>query len=105
MPNRTKIGRQGEHRAARHLRGKGFQVKLSPGSRGPADLNASKPRKKWFVQVKTSQGAEPAWPSPKDAARLERTAARAGGTAVVAQIAGQGEPTYRSVKTRRKLKP
>jgi Holliday junction resolvase len=105
MPNRTKIGQRGEHRAARHLRRKGFEVKLSPGSRGPADLNASKPRRRWLVQVKASQEAKPAWPSPKDTARLERAAARTGGTAVVAQVAGQGEPTYRSAKTRRKLKP
>ena len=72
MAEPVKIGRRGENRVAQDLKGKGFQVKLSPGSLGPSDLKASKPRKSWFVQVKTSQGPQPAWPGPQDYPGLRR---------------------------------
>jgi Holliday junction resolvase len=105
MAKPTKIGQRGEHPVARNLKTKGFQVELSPGSLGASDLKASKPRKNWFVQVKTSQGPQPAWPSPREIARLKAAATKANATPVVAQVSGNNPPEYRSAKNRRRLDP
>ena len=105
MPSRTRTGQRGEQRAAQRLRGAGRRVKRSPGSLGPYDLAATKPRSKWQVQVKASEGLHPDWPSREEIARLIRSANSAGATPIVAQVPGRGELVFRSARNRRKMRP
>jgi N-acetylmuramoyl-L-alanine amidase len=49
------FGRKQEEKVARFLRKRGASVKLSRGSKGPADLFVSFPtRTKWTAQVKAT---------------------------------------------------
>jgi Holliday junction resolvase len=105
MANRARTGRRGEDRAAQSLRRSGFSVTRSPGSRGPSDLTAVKPRKKWRVQVKSSEGPRPAWPSGEEIGRLVGAATNQGATPVVGLVPGQRGPAFFSARTRRRLKP
>ena len=98
-------GRKKELKVAKSLRGKGASVKVSPGSRGAADLKASfSPTRKWNIQVKASRGTSPASPSRKDLGRLKQGASKSGATPVVAKVSPKGT-TYRSARTGRTLKP
>lgn len=98
-------GRRKELKVARSLRGKGASVKMSPGSRGAADLKASfSPTRKWNVQVKASRGPSPASPSRRDLGRLKQGASRTGATPVLAKVTPKGT-TYKSARTGRTLKP
>ncbi|TET42295.1 MAG: hypothetical protein E3J66_03860, partial [Dehalococcoidia bacterium] len=66
----TYYGRRQEEKVARQLRGHGAEVKLSPGSRGAADLKAKFPSgRSWNVQVKSSRSGTPASPSAKELGR------------------------------------
>ncbi len=47
-------GAEMERKVAERLRHKGWEVKMSPGSRGPYDLTAKKGRRLWLVQVKAT---------------------------------------------------
>ena len=49
--NQYGYGRKKELKVAKSLRGRGASVKISPGSRGAADLKASfSPNRKWNIQ-------------------------------------------------------
>ena len=63
---------------------KGWDVKFSRGSRGPADLYASKESEEWYIEVKASTKA----PRIKglDILRLEKLASSAGACPVLALI-------------------
>ena len=63
---------------------KGWDVKFSRGSRGPADLYASKESEEWYIQVKASTKA----PRIKglDILRLEKLALLAGACPVLALL-------------------
>lgn len=50
----SKFGRDAEFIIANYLKLRGWNVNLSKGSRGPADLIATKNLKKWLIQVKSS---------------------------------------------------
>ena len=50
----TKFGREAEFVVAIYLRSCGWDVQLSRGSRGPADLIAIQGSTKWLIQVKSS---------------------------------------------------
>ena len=103
--NQFGYGRRKEHKVAKSLRGKGASVKVSPGSRGAADLRVSfSPTRKWNVQVKSSRGSSPASPSSRDMGRLKISASRSGATPVVAKVTPKGT-TYKSARTGRTLKP
>jgi hypothetical protein len=52
----SKFGREAEYVVALYLKSIGWDVRLSPASRGPADIVASCESSKWFIQVKASSG-------------------------------------------------
>lgn len=82
------FGREAEYIVALYLRIKGWQVSLSKGSRGPADilaiLNSKTNKKKWLIQVKSSRKA------PRirgyELPRLKTAAAQAGGDPIIATL-------------------
>jgi len=103
--NQYGYGRRKENQVAKSLRGKGASVKVSPGSRGAADLRVSfSPTRKWNVQVKSSRGNSPASPSSREMGRLKIGASRSGATPVVAKVTPKGT-NYTSARSGRKLRP
>src|SRR2546426_8664588 len=52
----SKFGREAEYIVALYLKSIGWDVRLSPASRGPADIVANCDSSKWFIQVKASSG-------------------------------------------------
>lgn len=52
----SKFGREAEYVVALYLKSIGWDVALSPASRGPADIVATCNNSKWFIQVKASAG-------------------------------------------------
>jgi len=103
MGNQYKYGREKEIMVARRLRGSGAKVKLSPGSRGAADLDVEFPTKKWKVQVKSSRKGEPANPSRKDLGRLKSSATKTKATPIIAKVK-RNKVEYISARNKRKLK-
>jgi Holliday junction resolvase len=51
----SKFGRDGEFVVAIYLNSCGWNVQLSRGSRGPADIIATRRSTKWLIQVKSSR--------------------------------------------------
>ncbi len=103
--NNSHYGQRKEAKVARQLRGHGASVKVSPGSRGAADLKATFPSgKSWNIQVKASRLGTPASPSAKDLGRLKISASRNGATPVIAKV-NQTSISYRSASSGRKLNP
>ena len=78
----SKFGREAEFVVVLYLKLKGWDIKLSKGSRGPADIIATRAFKKWLIQVKSSsliprlKGSE--------VKRLRKMAQRDKGHAVIA---------------------
>src|SRR5206468_6078930 len=52
----SRFGREAEYIVALYLKSIGWDVRLSPASRGPADIDANCDSSKWFIQVKASSG-------------------------------------------------
>src|SRR2546427_5809360 len=52
----SKFGREAEYIVALYLKSIGWDVRLSPASRSPADIVANCDSSKWFIQVKPSSG-------------------------------------------------
>ena len=52
----SRFGRDAEYVVALYLKTIGWDVRLSPASRGPADIVATFDESKWYVQVKASSG-------------------------------------------------
>ncbi len=103
--NQYGFGRSKEQQVARSLRGKGATVKLSPGSRGAADLTAKFPSgRTWKVQVKATRGSFAASPSRRDLGRLKQGASRSGATPVVTKVTPKGM-SHTSARSGKKLKP
>ena len=103
--NQYGYGRKKEHQVADSLRKKGASVKVSPGSRGAADLKVTfSPARKWNIQVKSSRGPSPASPSRRDLGRLKQGATKTGAIPVVAKVTPKGT-TYKSARNGRTLKP
>ena len=48
------FGREAEYVVALYLKSSGWNVALSKGSRGPADIIATCSNTRWFIQVKSS---------------------------------------------------
>jgi hypothetical protein len=81
--SRSKFGREAEFVVALFLRLRGWNIKFSKGSRGPADIIATyKKHVKWLIQVKSSTGL--AHLKGHDVKRLKEESRISGGLAVVA---------------------
>ena len=81
----TKFGREAEYVVALYLKSAGWDVSLSKGSRGPADVVATiDDVQKWFIQVKSSSGI----PRLKgyEVKRLVHLASSKGGVPVVSML-------------------
>lgn len=78
----SKFGQEAEYVVALYLKSFGWDVRLSPASRGPADIVAISEKSKWFIQVKASSGI----PRLKgyEVKRLKELAESNGGLPVVA---------------------
>ena len=80
----SKFGREAEFIVVLYLKLKGWNIQLSKGSRGPADIIATRDFKKWLIQVKSStliprlKGSE--------VKRLRKMAQRDRGDAVIATL-------------------
>jgi Holliday junction resolvase len=80
MVNLYRKGRIAEGKVARDLQSKGFQnIRKSSGSRGPADIYASKNGQKYYIQVKSGKSRA----TSTDINRLRNLAKRRRGAAVV----------------------
>ena len=84
-----KFGREAEFIITIYLKLKGWDIQLSKGSRGPADIIATRNSTIWFIQVKSST----ALPKLKgyEIKRLKEIANISGGLAVIAIL----RPAYR----------
>ena len=84
-----KFGREAEFIITIYLKLKGWDIQLSKGSRGPADIIATRNSTIWFIQVKSST----ALPKLKgyEIKRLKEIANISGGLAVIAIL----RPSYR----------
>jgi hypothetical protein len=81
--SRSKFGREAEFVVALLLRSRGWNIKFSKGSRGPADIIATyKKHTKWLIQVKSSTGL--AHLKGYDVKRLRKESQINGGLAVIA---------------------
>lgn len=71
--------------AALYLKSAGWDIRLSPGSRRPADIIASRKPDLWLIQVKASAGGIPRLKGYEVKGLMEM-AARTGGLPVVATL-------------------
>lgn len=79
MVNLYRKGRIAEGKVAKSLKKKGYHVRKSKGSRGPADVYASKGGTKLYIQVKSGS----AYPSSEEIKKLRKLAKDRGGTPMV----------------------
>jgi Holliday junction resolvase len=79
-----KFGRDAEFTTAIYLKSCGWNVQLSRGSRGPADIIATRGSNKWLIQVKSSRKI----PSLKghEVENLRKMAESADGLPVIATV-------------------
>lgn len=99
-----KKGIRAENQVADMLRQRGFSVYQSPGSRGSADLIASRnDRKDIHVQVKSSSTNNDPYISNAELGRLKSRATRNDAIAAVAKV-HNGEADLRYAKNNHKLK-
>jgi hypothetical protein len=81
----SKFGREAEYVVALYLKSVGWaDVRLSPGSRGPADIIASCPSACWYIQVKASSGIPRI--KAREIGRLMKLAALNNGSAVISTL-------------------
>ena len=79
------FGREAEYVVALYLKSIGWRdVRLSPGSRGPADIVASRPGAIWLIQVKASSGIPRL--KTREIRSLKKMASERKGTAVVSTL-------------------
>jgi len=98
-------GQRAEQRVANSLRRSGASVKISPGSRGSADMTAKWPTGKiWLPQVKYSGTGKPAGLSSREKKNLISRVKHRGATPVLAQVT-PSKIAYTSARNGRKLKP
>jgi hypothetical protein len=80
----SRFGREAEYVVALYLKSSGWKIALSRGSRGPADIIATRGNTQWFVQVKSSAGV------PRllgyEIKRLKEMAASKGGLPVICTL-------------------
>jgi len=81
----SKFGREAEFVVALYLRSRGWNIELSKGSRGPADIIATdKNYTKWMIQVKSSTGITHL--KGYEVKRLKEAAEKNDGLAVIATL-------------------
>ena len=81
----SSFGREAEYIVALYLRSVGWtDVRLSPGSRGPADIVAYCPNALWYIQVKSSSGIPRL--KAREVRRLIKLAKENQGSAVVSTL-------------------
>ena len=81
----SSFGREAEYVVALYLKSVGWtDVRLSPGSRGPADIIASCSNALWYIQVKASSGIPRL--KAREVRRLIKMAGDNNGTAVVSTL-------------------
>jgi Holliday junction resolvase len=80
----SRFGREAEYVVALYLKSIGWNISLSKGSRGPADIIATSGNVCWFIQVKSSGGV----PHIRgyEIKRLRRLAERKGGLPVISTL-------------------
>lgn len=89
----TKFGREAEYVVALYLKSVGWHdVKLSPGSRGPADIVATRSTEKWFLQVKASAVAPRL--KGREVRGLRQLAKSKGGLAVISTMQPSGPGSF-----------
>jgi hypothetical protein len=80
----SRFGREAEYVVALYLKSSGWNVALSRGSRGPADIIATCGNAQWFIQVKSSASV------PRlrgyEIKRLKEIAASKGGLPVISTL-------------------
>ena len=97
-------GRRKELEVAKHLRRRGYKVKVHKGSKGASDIEAVKGSKKWVVQVKATTKKRSTRISPNERRRLKIQARKRAAVPVHAEVI-RGKIVYKSVRTGRKLRP
>lgn len=97
-------GYESEFAIATSLERRGAEVAVSPGSRGPVDVDAAWPTRRWAIQVKASQLGEPRWPGPDERARLLRASRARGAEPVIALRRGT-RTSYYDALTHERLQP
>ena len=80
----SKFGREAEFVVTLYLKLRGWNIQLSRGSRGPADIIATRDFIKWMIQVKSS--TKIARLKGYEVKRLQEMAQRDGGQAVIATL-------------------
>ena len=81
----SKFGREAEFVVALYLRSRGWNIELSKGSRGPADIIATNRNyTKWMIQVKSSTGITHL--KGYEVKRLKEAAEKNDGLAVIATL-------------------
>jgi Holliday junction resolvase len=81
----SKFGREAEFVVALYLRSRGWNIELSKGSRGPADIIATNRNyTKWMIQVKSSKGITHL--KGYEVKRLKEAAEKNDGLAVIATL-------------------
>jgi Holliday junction resolvase len=103
MGSHFEYGHRKEREVAARLRTEGYSTRLSPGSRGPSDIVATKGRKKWAIQVKASRASNPSTISSEGKRRLKIQAQKISATPVLARV-NRGKVRYYSVRTGQRLK-
>jgi Holliday junction resolvase len=83
-PSWSDLGRSAEIQVAILLALCGWNVRLSPGSRGPADIFAQRKTDKWLIQVKSS--GKFGRLKSSELKQLKSLAARANGLPVIALV-------------------
>jgi len=102
--NEYRYGRKKEAQVARSLRGSGFKCTISPGSKGPSDIQCTKGRRKWKVQVKASRGSKAPKMTKEEQRRLRIQAVKTNSLPVVAEVI-RGKILYTSLRSGRRVKP
>lgn len=99
-------GRAVEKRVAAQLRRtKGASVKLSPGSRGPADLTVTfRNNKKQMIQVKSSRVGKAKSPTQTELSRLKKASSKAKATPVIMLLDADKTVRKYNAKTNKKMK-
>ena len=80
----SKFGREAEFVVTLYLKLRGWNIQLSRGSRGPADIIATRDFIKWMIQVKSS--TKIARLKGYEVKRLQEMAQRDGGQPVIATL-------------------
>jgi Holliday junction resolvase len=103
MGSHFEYGHRKERELASRLRREGYNARLSPSSRGPSDIVATRGTKRWAIQVKASRGSNCPAISSEGKRGLKIQAQKINATPVLACV-NRGRVRYFSVRTGQRLK-